>query len=88
MFDHTRSPAGFADVDRRLLSGGMDGTVRLWEISTCAEIACFRVPAEEQKDNPAVFQVGFSPDGRSAVSAHFDGVVRLWELPDAADSGS
>ncbi len=58
----------------RLLSAGIDATVRLWDVDTQSELRVLR-----GHDGP-VFAVAFSPDGQRALSAGRDGLVILWSL--------
>jgi serine/threonine protein kinase len=60
---------------QRLLSGGADGTVRLWDAVRASEVYQF-APGEA-----AVNGVAFTAAGRRAVSGGKDGKLRLWELP-------
>jgi serine/threonine protein kinase len=63
---------------RRALSGGRDGTIRLWDL------ASGRVLLPEVHDGPVV-TVALSPDGRIGVSGSLDRTVRVWDLdPDHA----
>jgi WD40 repeat protein len=62
---------------KRVLSGGVDGTVRLWEVSRGRQIREFKAPNGQ---NAAVNSVAFSPDGGLAVSGQDDGTVQLWHL--------
>jgi WD40 repeat protein len=57
-----------------IVSGGDDGTVRLWTLAgePAAE------PFKGHED--AVSSVAFSPDGTRIVSGGDDGTVRLWTL--------
>ncbi len=66
----------FSPDGTRLLSGGDDQTVRLWNAETGEEI---RPMLGHQG---AVRAVGFSPDGLYGVSGGDDGLVWLWDLKD------
>jgi GTPase SAR1 family protein len=57
----------------RLLSGGADGTVRLWEAASGRELAVL------EGHKGWVLSVGWSPDGARLLSGGEDGTVRLWE---------
>jgi hypothetical protein len=59
---------------RQMLSGGMDGSVRLWDTDSGEELC--RCSGHRSM----VDCVAFSPDGRRALSGSDDGTVRLWDL--------
>src|SRR5207244_9858701 len=59
---------------RRALSGSKDATVRLWDVETGAQLACFEGHEAE------VVSVAFSADGRRALSGSIDKTSRLWDL--------
>jgi hypothetical protein len=59
---------------RQLLSGGMDGSVCLWDMESGEELC--RCLGHRSMVNC----VTFSPDGRRALSGGDDGTVRLWDL--------
>ena len=66
----------FSADGRRIVSGGWDGTVRLWDADSAEAIGA---PLEGHK--AGVRSVAFSPDGRRIVSGGDDGTVRLWPGP-------
>jgi WD40 repeat protein len=68
VFSGAISPDG-----RYLLSGSLDTTMKLWEISTGREIRTFKGHPE------SVNAVAFSPDGQLALSGSGK-AVRLWDI--------
>jgi hypothetical protein len=70
----------FSPDGTRIVSGGTDGTVRLWALDG-------KPAAEPFKGHTArVLSVAFSPDGTHIVSGGEDETVRLWAFP--AETGS
>ena len=65
----------YSNDGKFLISGGAEGTVRIWDASTNAEVRALR------GHTGWVTSAAFSPDGRSAVSCAVDKAVRLFELP-------
>ena len=59
---------------RRAVSGGGDGTVRVWDLDTGTAMRALT------GHDRAVGAVAVSPDGRRAVSGGDDGTVRVWDL--------
>ncbi|MEM9488503.1 MAG: pentapeptide repeat-containing protein, partial [Myxococcota bacterium] len=57
----------------RIVSGGSDSTVRLWDARSHAQLACLR------GHHSAVLVVEWSPDGERLLSASTDRTVRVWD---------
>jgi WD40 repeat protein/tRNA A-37 threonylcarbamoyl transferase component Bud32 len=58
----------------RVLSGGADATVRLWDVGTRRELRC--LPGHKN----LVCGLAFSPRGDRALSSSTDQTVRLWDV--------
>jgi tetratricopeptide (TPR) repeat protein len=63
----------FSPDSSRLISGGGDGALRLWDVSTHESILAL------QGHQGRVTSVAFTPDGSRIVSGSADGTVRVWE---------
>jgi WD40 repeat protein len=59
---------------RLVLAGGMDGTLRVWIVSSGAEIR--RIPAHAGR----IYGLAVSPDERHVATCGRNGRVRLWNL--------
>jgi WD40 repeat protein len=66
--------AAFSANGNRILTGGADKTVRLWDVATGEQLRRFDGPTE------SVRAVALSPDGRYAVSGGPDFKLRLWDV--------
>ena len=64
----------------RIVSGGKDKTVRIWNADTGAEIMTLRGHGDwpEYPEFSPVSAVAFSPDGRHIVSGSYDYTVKIW----------
>ena len=73
---HDRAVYGvaFSPDGTRIVSGGDDGTVRLWTLDGKPAAKPFKGPER------GVRSVAFSPDGMRIISGGHDGTVRLWTL--------
>lgn len=65
--------AAFSSDGKRIVSGGADGTVRVWDTGTAKELQSTKV------DRTTVMAVAFLPDDKRIVSAGSDGVIRIWD---------
>lgn len=63
----------FSPDGRRLVSGGIDDTLRIWDATTGAPIGA---PLAGHTDD--VVSVAYSPDGRRLVSGSLDRTLRVW----------
>jgi WD40 repeat protein len=73
------SSVRFSPDGCRLVSGSWDGTVRVWDVQTGAELLCLR------GHEHAVTCVSFSADGHRLVSGSGDNTLRLWEARTGAE---
>lgn len=58
----------------RIVSGGVDGTVRVWDLTTG------RLERTLEGHPSTVFAVTVTPDGSRIVSGGYDHTVRVWDL--------
>ena len=65
---------------RRLATGSLDFTIKLWDTTTGEEVFTLR------GHTSGVLSVAFSPDGRRLASASIDRTVRVWDPSDPMDS--
>ncbi len=75
---HTRpvSSLAFSASGERLVSGGWDGMVRVWDVETGEELAALPIPMGD------INSVAFSPDGSLVAGAGFDYRIWLWAIED------
>ena len=71
--------AAYSPDGHRVVSGGFDGTVQIWDADTGAQIMALK------GHTSPVTGVAFSPDGRRVVSANDSGELRLWDADNYAE---
>ena len=57
----------------RIVSGSLDGTIRVWDAETGEEV----MKAFKLASNASIYSVSFSPDGKHVVSGSSDNLVRV-----------
>ena len=60
---------------RRLVTGGDDRTIKLWDVATGKMLHNFAGHTD------TILCLAFSHDGRRIVSGSYDRTVRVWGLP-------
>jgi WD40 repeat protein len=68
--------AAFSLDGKRVVTGSLDKTARLWDVYTGKPIG------QPLAHEAAVMTVAFSPDGAWVVTGSLDGMVRLWDTSD------
>jgi WD40 repeat protein len=74
----TTFSADFSPDGRRVVTGGVDGAVRIWDATTGRAIAVVHEHAA------SVDVVAFSPDGRSILSTGDDKTARIYPCEPCA----
>lgn len=67
---------------RRILSGSADGTLKLWDAGTGAELLTFKGHAGP------VTACAFSPDEETVLSGSEDGTLKLWRVETAIEQAT
>jgi WD40 repeat protein len=75
--------AAFSLDGKRLVSGGYDNVVRLWDVASGHQIG-----AALTGHTNWVTSVAFSPDGKLVASGSADGTVRVWDVASQREIGA
>ena len=76
---HFITSVAFAPNGATLLIGSIDGTARLWDAATGAEIRRF------EGHESSVTSVAFAPNGATLLTGSYDGTARLWDAATGAE---
>jgi RNA polymerase sigma factor (sigma-70 family) len=75
------SDAAFSSDGKRIVSGGVDGAARVWDMDTAKELQCMKL------DRVTVMAVAFLPDDKRVVSSGNDGIIHIWDAADGKELG-
>jgi WD40 repeat protein/tRNA A-37 threonylcarbamoyl transferase component Bud32 len=78
---HPRLWAVFSPDGRLVLTGGEDGTARLWDPVTGA------ARGEPLRHEGPVLSMAFSPDGKTLVTGSYDCTARMWDAATCRQRG-
>jgi WD40 repeat protein len=62
-----------------LVSGGNDGTLRLWDLEEAQQVAV------QRREDGGILSVNFSQDGSLLVTVAENQVVRIWSMPEGRE---
>jgi len=75
----TVNAVAWSPARAQVLSGGDDGSLRLWDVDTGKTVQ--RIAS----GSGALRCIAFAPDGRRALSGGADGALRLWDLEEGKE---
>ncbi|MFC1792770.1 protein kinase [Planctomycetota bacterium] len=73
------SSAVISPDGKLIASSGMDSPIRIWDMTTGAEVKILRGHADQ------VYSLAFSPDGKRLVSGSVDKTIRIWNMADGTE---
>ncbi|KAL1712296.1 WD40-repeat-containing domain protein [Schizophyllum commune] len=72
----------FSPDSTRIVSGGDDGAVRIWEAASGKQVG-----DDLRGHTNEVKSVAFSPDGKHVASGSLDGTIRVWDVQEVRKEG-
>ncbi|MBR0900281.1 TIR domain-containing protein [Bradyrhizobium tropiciagri] len=72
-FDGEITSVGALPDGKHVISAGVDGVIRLWELASTQEVAKFGA-------NRKISAFGISPSGRTVIAGGEDAIVQLWNI--------
>jgi WD40 repeat protein/tRNA A-37 threonylcarbamoyl transferase component Bud32 len=73
--------AVFSPDGKYVLTGGEDGTARLWDAATGA------ARGEPMRHDGPVLSMAYGPDGKTIVTGSYDGTARMWDAATCRQLG-
>ncbi|KAG6330138.1 hypothetical protein ID866_8951 [Astraeus odoratus] len=73
----------FSSDGRQIVSGSLDGTIRIWDVHTGSQIG---IPFEGHTGG--ITSVSFSPDSKWIVSGSEDNTIRAWDAHTGSQIGN
>ena len=82
---HTVNGIAFAADGKQVISGSSDGTIRVWDIATCAEVRQLPredlgVPVDDAEKEKGIWSVALSSDGQYCLAGSAKPSVLQWDF--------
>jgi WD40 repeat protein/tRNA A-37 threonylcarbamoyl transferase component Bud32 len=77
--------AAFSPDGARVVTGGSDGTARVWDARTGAQLLTLRGHTRDDHGEAGVKSAAFSPDGARVLTVDGDGTARVWDAKTGAE---